>query len=463
MAGVARGSSQQAATGFNVPASPLVRAAALRWEGNAKLQLVDSFTAISLKLSKLESATRLYNQAAAELLTAPKDCPLYADEHASVQKNLGVAHWKQAEVYIGMKEATSAIYHLKTSISSFIAAARDRTDKFSTQSYEWLVSLQLQVASITNKAASLLTDWSQTAKLKALHQLTVALQHTCFRKAAAVACRTYARQLFYAAVTTLAEGSLRTCLSYIAECHRPIECWQQVGDEGDAVEEQRGDIYLLRCTAESMRARQQADIMVEAALNGEDDLNVDMLWQAIDKYKEASLLTREHDVENEAIALSRLGRVFMKVLKLEERGNKYCVQAIQLAHAQQPRNLCDQAWLVECTELTKEYRQRKLAHEAEEQAKQRAPILEELQAVLDVIRAKSQESGVALLRHIYQVHSPKNTNQKIGSLEPESMKKTMQSAIIHYHPDKNLAFGKQWEVLCEEITKELTGKYEYLK
>ena len=38
----------------------------------------------------------------------------------------------------------------------------------------------------------------------------------------------------------------------------------------------------------------------------------------------------------------------------------------------------------------------------------------------------------------------------------------MKNAIIHYHPDRQNVekHGKKWKVLCEEITKILTSRYE---
>lgn len=44
-----------------------------------------------------------------------------------------------------------------------------------------------------------------------------------------------------------------------------------------------------------------------------EDLNINMVWEVIDWYRNAVLLIRERDLELEAIALSSLGRVYAKV------------------------------------------------------------------------------------------------------------------------------------------------------
>jgi hypothetical protein len=39
------------------------------------------------------------------------------------------------------------------------------------------------------------------------------------------------------------------------------------------------------------------------------------------------------------------------------------------------------------------------------------------------------------------------------------MKKLLQKAIVHYHPDKQANYPRKWQVLCEEITKALNALY----
>ena len=49
--------------------------------------------------------------------------------------------------------------------------------------------------------------------------------------------------------------------------------------------------------------------------------------------------------------------------------------------------------------------------------------------------------------------------------ERDKMKKCLQTAVVHYHPDSVDVEkeGKKWKVLSEEITKMFTQRYERYK
>lgn len=69
----------------------------------------------------------------------------------------------------------------------------------------------------------------------------------------------------------------------------------------------------------------------------EEDLNFDMVWKVVDCYMEAIVLAREIDMEVEAIALSRLGSIYDKILKDKFRAKTYFRRSIQLAMSLHPR------------------------------------------------------------------------------------------------------------------------------
>ena len=73
-------------------------------------------------------------------------------------------------------------------------------------------------------------------------------------------------------------------------------------------------------------------------LREEESLNVNMIWEIVDWYKQAIILTREKDVEVEAIALSRLGRLYDRVFKLKYKASENYKRAIQLAFSLHPRS-----------------------------------------------------------------------------------------------------------------------------
>ena len=44
-----------------------------------------------------------------------------------------------------------------------------------------------------------------------------------------------------------------------------------------------------------------------SSLEDSEDLDMDLLWLVVDAYKDAAVITREMDIESEAVALSRYG------------------------------------------------------------------------------------------------------------------------------------------------------------
>jgi hypothetical protein len=71
-------------------------------------------------------------------------------------------------------------------------------------------------------------------------------------------------------------------------------------------------------------------------------------------------------------------------------------------------------------------------------------------------------------------YNPKHTYNKehklegvpdVGAMEGADLKKLLQKAVVHYHPDRIDVekFGKKRKVLGEEITKYLTRRYESFK
>ncbi len=62
-----------------------------------------------------------------------------------------------------------------------------------------------------------------------------------------------------------------------------------------------------------------------------------MIWEVIDWYKQAVVLTRESDIEVEAMAFSRLGRVYYHALDMESKARENFTKALQLSLSLFPR------------------------------------------------------------------------------------------------------------------------------
>ena len=85
------------------------------------------------------------------------------------------------------------------------------------------------------------------------------------------------------------------------------------------------DVHHQLDICESVRLRSVADGMQEQALRGGAELNVDLMWDAVDCYKQAILKTRERDIESEVTAVARLALVFDKILVDQKRARRLYV------------------------------------------------------------------------------------------------------------------------------------------
>ena len=92
-------------------------------------------------------------------------------------------------------------------------------------------------------------------------------------------------------------------------------------------------------------------------------------------------------------------------------------------------------------------------------------ILQELKEHLDDLKKAAESGPERLLDHVYNTHPPANPAHKQMAYSPDNVKKLLQAAISHYHPDRmhNRRDGDRTFVLCEEICKALTAKYTSCK
>jgi len=119
-------------------------------------------------------------------------------------------------------------------------------------------------------------------------------------------------------------------------------------------------------------------------------------------------------------------------------------------------------------EAMQRYQSEAVTNDEQVRQLERDKYIKELEAELKDLKEANIGSAVGLLRHIYKTYSPKNPDHKLDDTDldkPSKMKKALQIAIQHYHPDKQdkEKHGRKWVVFCEEITKLLNGRYEAYK
>ncbi|XP_061186920.1 uncharacterized protein LOC133195052 [Saccostrea echinata] len=252
---------------------------------------------------------------------------------------------------------------------------------------------------------------------------------------------------FHEGINAWQKGNELICQQHMAQCHFPLhearkhgQSLKEVQKELDVLE---NDVHMHLSMTESLKAR-----------------NTDI----IDWYRQSILLAKELDVEQEAIALSRIGRVYAKVLKFKPQAKEYFRRALQLAAAMKPRVFVHCDWYNECVETMKKYQEETISHEQEVKDKERQKVKEEMKdELLEMEKKNSGMTNVQFLRYIYEKYPTGNTMKEEEN--SASMKKALLKAILHYHPDKvnTEEKGLKWKILTEEITKYLNARYEPLK
>lgn len=97
------------------------------------------------------------------------------------------------------------------------------------------------------------------------------------------------------------------------------------------------DFRLLRCAASSGKMLSSGDVYFEKFLTQEAEMLMGYALLALDDYCIAlAQASSGGDVEAEAIANARLGKLYARILRLPERAHKHYVQAVRLANALSP-------------------------------------------------------------------------------------------------------------------------------
>jgi hypothetical protein len=136
-------------------------------------------------------------------------------------------------------------------------------------------------------------------------------------------------------------------------------------------------------------------------------------------------------------------------------------------------------WFRVANETLERYQMEKVAKEEKEWQTARAKYVEELKDELAELSAKCphkvgyytekerSKEALDLMDFVYARFPPNKENfTKPVPTDKEDfscVKKALQKAVTHYHPDRQMKYGMKWKVLCEEICKELTKLYEHFK
>jgi hypothetical protein len=244
------------------------------------------------------------------------------------------------------------------------------------------------------------------------------------------------------------------------------------------LEDLRTSHFKYMRISESAQAKHLADEAMRSLLQDEDELNMDLAWDVVDRYKQAILLATSCNgqcLESEAIAGASLGIFYSTVLKSDKVANGYMMHAIMIVdnitHAT-GKTFFNIQWYQETKAQVEAYRRRAFNTDTVSEERDAAlvtikPKLDAIKVAMDKFEGRSYRCH-ALLVHIYECCPPKQDKKIYATLDKDdksSLNKAVLHAVSHYHTDKsfNKTDGVEWFVLCEEICKLLNGCLSDLK
>ncbi|XP_072173669.1 uncharacterized protein [Diadema setosum] len=421
-----------------------------RQRGNQYYRTATQNVGITVRTHRYEAALACYHNA----LTYSTN----GEEEASALKNIAMASWKIASLHTEREPPRDHLVirsRFKEALKSLCLAC----EKWCWKNEEWGV----QVEESREQCFKESTDWLATLDMKeriaGFSDFLGCLTDSVF---AAEKYVDYSTLLFHEGVQAWQKGDFKECLRFMMECNFPLNEAERMCQGDPLIDNEitvlREDVYLHTCLAESNQARAAGEALLKKELEEQEELNTDMVWIVVDFFKEAITLCRDKDLEQEAIALSRLGRVYGKVLKLSVRGKDNYKKAIELALSMTPRNFQEADWYKESTAFVEEYQNR--LNKEEHENKEKRSALDEMKDDVSELKDLNSTSGTEeFVEELYKRWPPKAPGAKFN--KNLSKKKLLIKAISHYHPDKvsKEIHGKKWYFFSAEITKILNERY----
>ncbi|CAF3180635.1 unnamed protein product [Rotaria socialis] len=149
---------------------------------------------------------------------------------------------------------------------------------------------------------------------------------------------------------------------------------------------------------------------------------------------------------------------------MDDIAYNYHLRCITLAQTLVPRNLTKHEWYMKSSSFVQKHRAKKVNEEEKIDEERYKNFRTELASDLKELNKAAEKGAQELLKYIYEKHPPRKEGATMGSIESDQLIKTVKTALLHYHPDRQSVFNdKKWTFLCTEITKILNAKHEILK
>lgn len=435
----------------------------------------------------------------------------------SLNRNLGVVHARLAAVMQGLSRALSAadfasvMYHYSEALQAFTQclSIRSSSTDGGGKPVHWAAGVERKMVETVAQLVACVRDQRESCQERASVLERLQLPDREWGCLARALVQQAVADDFYKAALRLDNDNdrgdaWRMQLSLLEDVRRPAaeaaqalrRLYRLRGDESVAsllsseLAELEASCVYLGARVQSKRFRLQGLAQLRHMLFDLEALNADLMWETVDVLRAAATALIDSDAsdrsnpvfrchESLAKAYSSLGLVFEKVVKMDDVANALylaCLQHATIVTGQSGATFHSHDWYQQAKGAIEARRQRKLAYEAGEMEKLRAPTLVKLKPQLDALQksmaaCESKAYKVhALLVYLRTTHPPKSRDAPKEPLaydrdDNKVTSRQLKKAIVEYHPDKqhNKDAGVDWTVLCEEITKQLNAFYEHFK
>lgn len=229
--------------------------------------------------------------------------------------------------------------------------------------------------------------------------------------------------------------------------------------------------YINRSNA--YRFIDQGNKLFNSAIYDEDSIEMDLIYEALDRYREALMLTNcfkesseNTDIELEAICCSKLGTIFYNIFKNNDKSEFFVKQSVTLGMSLYPKNVALEEWYVKSADILQAIRKKredeevKINNEIREKIKSENPKIFE-----DLLKEFNTKSTEGFISYVIEKHPPSegyklNAEEEVKKI---GLKKLLIKLIALYHPDKVIESDLKRKVILDEICKYLNSKYNYLK
>ena len=228
------------------------------------------------------------------------------------------------------------------------------------------------------------------------------------------------------------------------------------------------NFHLQRITTQQLI--EKGDELYKKGIFNSENIEMDSIFSALDKYREALGIiqgkTNKIDIEFEAICLSKIVKILFKVLKNKNIDEIYqmAMQSVNLAVSLMPKNVNNEKWYIEISDIVQEIRKTKDSNEQ----KTEQDILEDLKKkkpdVFNEIESQFKKGEISFIKFCLNKYPYDNFTDdgKIEENFEKNRKSFLRKMIAKYHPDrldKDTKEEMEKYLIINELVKKLNNLF----